>query len=41
MIDIMDAARSAITLTFYRLGKVKLWDALFYAVARFAVQCLA
>jgi len=26
----------AITLTFYRLGKVRLWDALFYIVAQFA-----
>lgn len=26
----------AITLTFYRLGKVELWDALFYAVAQFS-----
>ena len=25
----------AITFTFYRLGKVELWDALFYAVAQF------
>src|SRR5262245_1415030 len=25
----------AITLTFYRLGKVELWDALFYAAAQF------
>jgi aquaporin Z len=26
----------AITFTFYRLGKVKLWDALFYATAQFS-----
>lgn len=26
----------AITFTFYRLGKVRLWDALFYAVAQFS-----
>ena len=26
----------AITFTFYRLGKVKLWDALFYAAAQFS-----
>jgi aquaporin Z len=26
----------AITFTFYRLGKVRLWDALFYVVAQFA-----
>ena len=25
----------AITFTFYRLGKVELWDALFYATAQF------
>jgi aquaporin Z len=26
----------AVTLTFYRLGKIKFWDALFYVVAQFA-----
>ena len=29
----------SVTLTFFRLGKIKLWDALFYIAAQFLGRC--